>query len=101
MRIARLVLALAAAAAALGAGKPAPPTTGDPTPDFTARALADGAQIELSKRRDKVVFLTFWATWCGPCRRESPVLEAVQRKLGKDRVLVLGSSRCTPLYYRS
>jgi thiol-disulfide isomerase/thioredoxin len=85
----RIVVALAAMVVAGAAGKPAPPTAGDPAPDFTARALTDGTQIELSKQRDKLVFLTFWASWCSPCRQELPVLESVQRKLGKDRVLVL------------
>jgi thiol-disulfide isomerase/thioredoxin len=85
----RVVMLLAALSMLSGWGKPVPPTVGSPAPDFTARALLGGDKIELSKQHDKVVFLTFWASWCAPCRHELPVLEAVQQKLGKDRALVL------------
>jgi thiol-disulfide isomerase/thioredoxin len=43
--------------------------------------LLDGTRISLSQYNGKVVFLNFWATWCGPCRSEMPSMEAVYQKL--------------------
>lgn len=43
-----------------------------------------GAPFRLSDLRGKVVFLNFWATWCGPCRLEMPSMERLHQKM-KDR----------------
>lgn len=45
-------------------------------PDFTLSAL-DGQEITLSEQRGKWVLLNFWATWCGPCRQEMPILQMI------------------------
>lgn len=49
---------------------------GDQAPDFTVRTTA-GEEYPLSSLRGRVVLLNFWATWCGPCEREMPELQAV------------------------
>jgi thiol-disulfide isomerase/thioredoxin len=44
-----------------------------------AAELAGGGRFDLSKHRGEVVVLNFWATWCGPCRAEAPVLSRLHR----------------------
>ena len=49
-------------------------------PDFEV-VRADGTKLRLSDLRGKVVFVNFWATWCPPCRKEIPDLEALAKKM--------------------
>src|SRR5579871_4115728 len=52
------------------------PSVGSLAPDFTATSYVTGERVRLSEQRGKLVILTFWATWCGPCRKELPNLES-------------------------
>ncbi len=58
-------------------------------PSFT---LPDetGVERNLSDWEGKSRILNFWATWCGPCKREIPVLKAFQDKYGEDGIQVIG-----------
>ena len=49
------------------------------TPEFTLPAR-DGGRLSLSELKGQVVMINFWATWCGPCRQEMPLLQQIQAK---------------------
>jgi thiol-disulfide isomerase/thioredoxin len=71
---------------------PSGPAVGTIAPDFKAHNLVTGEDITLSSQHGKVVILTFWASWCGPCKRELPILENAQRAVGKDNLVVFAVS---------
>jgi thiol-disulfide isomerase/thioredoxin len=50
-----------------------------PAPDFTLPARG-GTNLSLSQYKGQVVMINFWATWCGPCRQEMPLLDAMYKK---------------------
>jgi thiol-disulfide isomerase/thioredoxin len=66
----------------------AKPEVGDIPPDFLGKNLA-GEEILLSHYKGKVVVITFWATWCGPCKKELPVLGSLQKKLDPSDLQVI------------
>lgn len=73
-------------------------------PDFTLPQL-NGQPLTLSSYRGKVVLLDFWATWCVPCREETPHLVELQQKYGDRGLQVIGvsmddSSDPVPAFYQ-
>jgi thiol-disulfide isomerase/thioredoxin len=54
-----------------------------------------GAEQKLSSYRGRIVVLNFWATWCGPCKKEMPELAAIQNQYAAYGVQVIGASADT------
>ena len=79
--------------AARGSSKISGPAVGTIAPDFDGRNILTGDRIPLSSQRGKIVnIVTFWASWCAPCRRELPILDKALRVVGQDRLSVIAVS---------
>jgi thiol-disulfide isomerase/thioredoxin len=64
---------------------------GTAMPEYAALNL-DGSKFDLAAKRDKVVLLNVWATWCGPCRYEIPELEKIHKSYTPRGLEVIGVS---------
>lgn len=62
--------------------------TGHAAPAFSVAAL-DGGKVELAQLKGKVVYLDFWASWCGPCRKSFPWMQEMQKKYGPQGLQVV------------
>lgn len=97
---ARMMLVVAALAAGFaivprvtqGCGK----TSGhEEAPDFTAAVVANAPDpgersLTLTKLRGHPVILDFWATWCGPCQAQSPIVNGISQRFKDKGLVVLG-----------
>lgn len=96
MKLCALVLAACLIAGPVAAKRP---VVGQPAPPFEVTTF-DGEKISLADLRGDVVILNFWATWCGPCREELPLLDTYY-KLRKDvglRVVAVTTEDSVPPY---
>jgi thiol-disulfide isomerase/thioredoxin len=60
-----------------------------PAPNFTLKSMS-GKNLKLSEMTGNVVLINFWASWCGPCREEMPLLNALHKKYAPLGFTVLG-----------
>lgn len=60
-----------------------------PAPDFTLKA-GNGENLRFAEYRGQVVLVNFWASWCGPCRQEMPLLDQLHKKYAPLGFTVLG-----------
>lgn len=79
-----LVAGLSVAAEAVEIGKPTPGLV------LTTLSNHDDAGFTLADYRGKVVYLDFWASWCGPCRESFPVLNELRNKYKAKGFEVIG-----------
>ena len=63
--------------------------TGQPAPDFALKS-STGENLRLSEYRGDVVMINFWATWCGPCRQEMPLLDDLYARYERVGFTLLG-----------
>ena len=77
---------------AYGVASESPDTevAGERAPEISLPPLEGGEEKALAEFRGQVVVLNYWASWCEPCRRESPLLERWHRRISKRNATVLG-----------
>jgi peroxiredoxin len=63
--------------------------TNSPAPDFTLNGQS-GKPVALDQFKGQVVMLNFWASWCGPCRQEFPLLDDIYKKYNKLGFTMIG-----------
>jgi thiol-disulfide isomerase/thioredoxin len=73
---------------------------GKTAPEFTLNDL-EGKPVSLENSQGKIVLLDFWATWCGTCRQEEPVLDRIRKKFGPGSLAVLRITDQSPELVRS
>lgn len=68
---------------------------GMPAPDFELEVISGGDagnRLRLAHLAGKAVILDFWASWCGPCRQQAPIVEELSRAHAGGDVVVIGIS---------
>ncbi|MGA7804230.1 TlpA family protein disulfide reductase [Bradyrhizobium sp.] len=92
-----LAVCLLLTSAAFASARAAPSIDGA-APDLVLTELS-GEPFALSQLRGKVVLVTYWATWCAPCKKEMPVLSAFYRHYHEQGLEIIGISADHPEDY--
>ena len=98
--LATLVLLLGVSACA-PPDLPGPPQVGDAAPEFQAMSLDGERTVALTDYAGKVILVNLWATWCAPCRFETPYLQSVFEENQDRGLMVVGVSVDSPSAYDS
>lgn len=72
---------------------------GTTPPDYLGKT-PDRDEIHISQFKGRVVVVTFWASWCGPCRRELPALDALKKTAGDRAEIIAVNVKDTAEDYR-
>ncbi len=65
------------------------PAPGDVPPNALGKESRSGEELRVDAQRGKVLIVSFWASWCGPCLQELPILEGLQQQVSADRLRVV------------
>jgi thiol-disulfide isomerase/thioredoxin len=63
---------------------------GKPAPEVSLPSLRGNGPVRLADYRGKVVYLDFWSSWCAPCRRAMPHLDALRQEFAREDFEVVG-----------
>ncbi len=85
----RIILLGAVLSIFMGSSLASSGLTGQTAPDFVLKS-ATGKNLRLSEYRGDVVMINFWATWCGPCRQEMPLLDELYDRYQRVGFNLLG-----------
>lgn len=88
-RLANAAQAQLIATANADAGLAQSPLVGKQAPDFTLEAV-NGGKVSLSQYKGKALLINFWATWCGPCKIETPWIVDLRNKYASKGFEVIG-----------
>jgi thiol-disulfide isomerase/thioredoxin len=80
--------------ASLTPAKPPRNQNGKEPYDFVLRKVSDGSAVRLADAKGKIIVLSFWATWCGPCREQEPLFEKVAARYSSKPDVVFYALNC-------
>jgi len=89
MKFVSVLIGLALLSATAAAADADGPKVGDAQPAWHFTDL-QGNNVTSDSLKGKVVVLDFWATWCGPCKKEIPSFEALEKKYGDQGLVIVG-----------
>jgi len=95
-RTSRSTFALLVSISACAPGDLQPPQVGDAAPEFQAVSLEDGRMVALADYLGQTILVNLWATWCAPCRQETPYLQSVYEENRDRGLMIVGVSVDAP-----
>lgn len=95
-RTSRTTFALLLCVTACAQGDLRPPQVGDPAPEFQAMSLDGERSVALGDYVGRTLLVNLWATWCAPCRQETPYLQSVYEENQERGLMIVGVSVDSP-----